>query len=317
MASSSSTKRRSFCGSAVRSQIASHTRDVASKPGQYGRDPGLAEDGEVLSKQSRARRGQVRHAAEIEYQQWRARRLARQPARDVVDCREIQRPDQLDHADVAVVLVKDLLFMWLAAAARRYAEYIVIRDDAGADIGAAVEHVEIEPRRQRLADFQPPDAVAMAVEPRRESAEPDLRRKRGDDAAADAALGRHADAIDPFAGVIIHARTRHHRQRPRHDVGRDHLDARHRIDAAVGQGRRHDSKIARGHQHGALPEIGIQHGIDVALDHRVIAQQPGDRAIAIAGDHLGPMHGVVDPKFAAGELAQLLPDTLEGRGAST
>ena len=77
-----------------------------------------------------------------------------QPARDVVDSREVQRADQFDDADVAVVLVEHLLFMRLTAAARRDAEHVVIGDDAGAHIGAAVEHVQIEPRRQRLADLR-------------------------------------------------------------------------------------------------------------------------------------------------------------------
>ena len=130
-----------------------------------------------------------------------------------------------------MVFVKDLLFVRLAAAAGGNTKNVVVRDDAGADIGAAVEHMKIEPRRQRLAYPEPAHAVAVAVEARRKGAEPDLRGKCRHDAAADTALGWNADAIDPFAGVIVHARTCHDRKRAGHDVGRDHLCARHRINA--------------------------------------------------------------------------------------
>ena len=61
---------------------------------------------------------------------------------------------------------------------------VVVGDDAGADIGAAVENVQIEPRRQRLAHPQAAHAVAVAVEARRKGAEPHLQRQRGNDAAA-------------------------------------------------------------------------------------------------------------------------------------
>jgi hypothetical protein len=151
----------------------------------------------------------------------------------------------------------------------------------------------------------------MAVEERRESAQSELRRQRRDDAAADAALGGHADAIDPFAGVIIHARTRHHRKRAGNDVRRDHLNSGDRIDAAVSQCRRHDREIARGDQHGALPKIRIEHGVNVALQYRVIAQQPGDRSIAVAGGDLRGVHGIIDAEFAASKLTELLPDAFE------
>jgi len=36
-----------------------------------------------------------------------------------------------------------------------------------------------------------------------------------------------------------------------------------------------------------MPEIDVEHCVDVALDHRVIAQQISDGAIAIAGLALG------------------------------
>ena len=151
----------------------------------------------------------------------------------------------------------------------------------------------------------------MAVEARREGAKPQLRGKCCDDAAADAALGGDADTIDPLAGIVVHARTGHDRKRAGDDVGRNDLNAGHGIDAAIGERRRHHGEIARGDENGALPEIGIEDGIDVVLQHQIIAQQPGDRAIAVAGERLRGVHGVVDVELAAGEQAELLADALE------
>src|SRR5205823_4703984 len=178
----------------------------------------------------RTGRGEVGYPAEIEDEQRRVRRFAGEFSRDVVNGGEIERTDQLDHADVAVALVEDLLLVRLAAAARGDAKNVVIGDDAGAEIGASLEHMEVEARRQRLANLQAAHAVEVAVEKWRERSKPELRRQRRDDAAADATFRRDADAIDPFAGVVIHARARHHRKRSGHDVRGDHLHAGNGID---------------------------------------------------------------------------------------
>jgi hypothetical protein len=235
--------------------------------GQDRGDAGVAEDGEVLAQQLRACLREIRHAAEIEDQQRCVRRLAGEAPCHVVDGCEIERPDKLDDANVAVVLVEDLLLVRLAAAAGGYPVEIVIRDDAGANIGVAVEHMQIETRRQRFANLQAPDAVEVAVEARRKRAETELGRKCRDDAAADAALGGDPDAIDPFAGIIVHARTGHDRKRAGDGMRRDHLRARHRVDAAIGQCAGHNGEIAGGDEDRALPEIGVEHGVDIILQH--------------------------------------------------
>src|SRR6476646_7109807 len=170
MASSSSAKRLNLCGSAIRARISVQTAG----------DAGIAEQGEVLAEQLRARCGQIRHPPKIQNEQRCVRRFAGQPPRHIVDRREVQCANQFDHSDIVVPLVQYLLLVGLAATARRDAEYVVVGDDAGADIGAAVEHMQVEARRQRLADLQATHTVAMAVEAWRKSAEPQLRRKRGD-----------------------------------------------------------------------------------------------------------------------------------------
>ena len=69
----------------------------------------------------------------------------------------------------------------------------------------AVEDVQAEALGQLLADLDAADAVAARVEQRREDADAGLAGHDGDDAAADAALGRQADAVGPLAGVVVHA----------------------------------------------------------------------------------------------------------------
>src|SRR5206468_10598812 len=92
-----------------------------------------------------------------------------------------------------------------ADAARRALADVVVGDDGVARIVAAVEHVQIVMRGQRLAHLDAAHAVAVLVEPWRIAAEPETRRERGQNAAADAALGGDTDPVDPFAGVVVHA----------------------------------------------------------------------------------------------------------------
>ena len=186
-------------------------------------------------------------AAQVEDDELRAR-LAGELAGNVVDIGERQRADQLDDADVVMMRGEDSLLVRPAAAPRRALADGVVGDDAVARIVAAVEHMQVVMRRHRLADLDAAHAVAVLVEPRRVAAEPEPRRQRRQDAAADAALGGDADAVDPFAGIVVHAGTGHHRKRARDRVGRHDLLAGHRIDAAVGQRRRHDRDVARRHQ---------------------------------------------------------------------
>ena len=155
----------------------------------------------------------------------------------------------------------------------------------------------------------------MVVEQRRECPETDLGGQSGDDAAADAALGRHADPIDPLSGVVVHSRTGHHRQRAGHGIGCHDLFAGDGVDAAIGKRSGHDRQVPRGHQNGALAEIDVQNVVNVTVNDGIIAQQIGDGAVAVPGCALGGKHGFVDAEIAAGEAAERGADLLE-RAAS-
>ena len=155
----------------------------------------------------------------------------------------------------------------------------------------------------------------MLVEPRRVAAKPQPRRQRRQNAAADAAFGGNADAIDPFAGVVVHARGSHHRQRARDGVGRHHLFAGHRVDPAIGERGGHDGAIARRHQDRALLEIDVQHRGNVIFDHRIGAQEIADCPVTVAGRALGGIDGFINAEFTSGEAAERLPDIVEGIAA--
>ena len=45
------------------------------------------------------------------------------------------------------------------------------------------------------------------------------------------------------------------------------LLARHRVHAAVRQGRRHDREVARRDHDGALAEVEVDLGVDVVVEH--------------------------------------------------
>src|SRR5688572_28019197 len=50
------------------------------------------------------------------------------------------------------------------------------------------------------------DTVAGVVERGRDHRDPELARRHGDEAAADAALARQPGAVEPLAGVVVQAR---------------------------------------------------------------------------------------------------------------
>jgi hypothetical protein len=148
-------------------------------------------------------------------------------------------------------------------------------------------------RGQRFAGAQAADTVAMVVDARRIGAEAELRGKGCDDAAAYAALGGNADPIDPATCRIVHARAGHHGERAGHGVGGGDLLAGQWIAALVGEGRRHDRQVPRGNAKRALAEIDVEHLVDVTVQHAVVAQQIGDRPVAVAAFAFRPERGFV------------------------
>ena len=81
----------------------------------------------------------------------------------------------------------------------------------------------------------------------------------------------------------------------------EHRHAGQRIDAVIGERRRHDGEVAAGDGDGALPEIEVEHLDRIALDHAGVQHHIGDGAVAMAGRVFRLEHLLVDLEPAAGE----------------
>src|SRR5581483_2021540 len=119
---------------------------------------------------------------------------------------------KLENADRAAAPVENFLLGTAAPALGANGVAAVAAPHDGGFGRAAFEHVQLEALGQLLADADAAPAVALLVEGRGKRADAELPRQNRDDAAADAALGRQADAVAPFAGVIVHAAAVHHAQ---------------------------------------------------------------------------------------------------------
>ena len=66
-------------------------------------------------------------------------------------------------------------------------------------------------RRRNIGDGAlRPHAVAGLIERRGDNGDAELARRHGDDAAADAALGRKAGVVQPLSGVVVQSGGGHH-----------------------------------------------------------------------------------------------------------
>ena len=146
-----------------------------------------------------------------------------------------------------------------------------------------VEQVQVEEPRKILAHAEAADAVAVGVERRREHADAQLAGQHRDHAAGHAALGRHAHAVKPFAGIVIHAARPHHAEDALDVFAAEGLPPGERVDAVIGQRRRHHRQVAAGDRDRALLEIQIDHRVGRLGQDVEIAQHVADGAVAMAG----------------------------------
>jgi hypothetical protein len=73
-----------------------------------------------------------------------------------------------------------------------------------------------------------------------------------------------------------------------------------RVDAAVGERRRHDAQVAAVHRHGALAEVQIQRQLGVFDDDVEVSQHVPDGAIAVSGRPFRSVYVVIDLEPPAG-----------------
>ena len=164
-----------------------------------------------------------------------------------------------------------------------------------------MEQVEVEVGGDLAADLDPADAVAVRVQRRRVDGDPELPRQHREDAAGDAALGRHADVDHPLPRRVVHPAGRHHAQHPVDVLALQRPLAGQWMDAAVGQRRRHQAEVAAVDRDRALAEVEVERRLGVALEDAEAAQHVADRAVAVAGVALGLIDRGLDLQRAPGE----------------
>ena len=185
--------------------------------------------------------------------------------------------------------------------------------EGGGDDPRGVEEVESEIVGEVGADPDAADAVAFRIEGRGKDADAELAGQDGEDAAGDAAFGGHADIIDPFAGVVIHAARSHDTEETAGVVGLENAPLGEGIDSAVGQGRRHHGQIPGGDGHRTLLEIEVERLLGVAGEDGKIAQEMRDGAVAVAGVALGNIDRLIHIDIVPREFGEELKEPFAAR----
>src|ERR1051325_10145336 len=90
-------------------------------------------------------------------------------------------------------------------------------------------------------------AIAAGIEAGRKDTDAKLAGQDRDDAAGDAALGWHADLVNPAAREIIHAASFHDTEHTLDVLAAERLFAGERMGAVIGEGGRHHGEVAAGH----------------------------------------------------------------------
>jgi hypothetical protein len=217
---------------------------------------------------------------------------------------EEKRPLGLEHGHFAAFLRQDVAFLRRAQTVRAHEIGAVIAPNDAPHIGAVVEHMQLELLGDLLADADAAQAVALLVDGRGINADADLPGDGGNDASRHPALGRHADLIRPFTGVIVHAAGVHHRQHVAHILCLVHGLAGKGVHAVIGECGGHDGEIAGRDADRALAEIDVEHLVRIAPDHAGVEHHIGDGAIAVAGGKFRSVHHLVDSERAAGETGE-------------
>ena len=133
---------------------------------------------------------------------------------------------------------------------------------------------------------------------------PPLPGRDGDDPAADAALARQPDVVQPVAGGLVQPGGRHHGQRVMADGRVNHPLLGERVHPAVGQGRAHHRQVLGADVQRAL--LGVQVGRlgGVHVDPAEALEQAGDALVAEVRLRRRGVHLVVERQLAAGEPRQ-------------
>ena len=95
-------------------------------------------------------------------------------------------------------------------------------------------------------------------------------------------------------GRVVHAACRHHAEDVAHALLAQRAPARQRVHAAVREGGRRSSPGPCSRPHRALAEVEVERRLGRPRDDVEVAQQVGDRAVAMAGLALRAVDALVD-----------------------
>src|SRR5262245_53348280 len=118
--------------------------------------------------------------------------------------------------------------------------------------------MQSESLRELLTNPDATHAVPFSIQRRRKDANPELPRYDSDDAAANAALGRNADAIGPLAGIVVHPAGEHDTQQILNQRLLNCPLAGLWVEAPIGKRGPHDRQVAAAHERRALLEIELE-----------------------------------------------------------
>src|SRR3954467_12757460 len=93
------------------------------------------------------------------------------------------------------------------------AKQAVVEREGSSIVGLRDEEIHSQPLGEELGDELSLHAVPGGVEWRRKGAKPALAGRDGPDAAADPALARQPDVVEPVTRGLVQAGGRHHGER--------------------------------------------------------------------------------------------------------
>src|SRR5215467_717030 len=117
------------------------------------------------------------------------------------------------------------------------------------------KQVHSQPVGQELGDELSLDAIAGLIERRGKRTQTAFSRRYGDDPAADSALARQANVIEPFSGSLVQSRGSHHGECVMAHCRINQPLFGERIYAAVGQSGAHNRQVLGAYVQRAL--LGI------------------------------------------------------------
>jgi hypothetical protein len=158
-----------------------------------------------------------------------------------------------------------------------------------------------------------PHAVAGVIERRGNDGDAELAGRHGDDAAADAALGRKARVVQPLPRVVVQSGGGHDGEDTGDLCGVHDLFPGDRIPASRCQRCRHRRQILRVHPNGALTSVDVDRLLPVALDVTVREHERADGLVALVSVGFGLVDVLQNAQLSSRGVVVKADDLLPNR----